>query len=142
VNSRCFSAEGPNPRILVADDDDFLRRFLLTGLRAAGFDVVAVADGSEALGLLREQGPFDVLLLDEDMPGLSGRAVLKTLRAQHETLPAVLFSGNLTLSHAEQAALGVSAVVHKPCGLALLVEALCQALTSRTPAPHATARCA
>jgi two-component system, OmpR family, response regulator len=141
VRPSCFTVEAPNPRILVADDDDLLRRFLLTGLRAAGFDVVAAADGSEALGLFREQGPFDVLLLDEEMPKLSGRAVLQRLRTEQETLPAVLFSGNLWLTEAEQYALGVSALVRKPCGLAELVEALCQALASPAPV-HVAAQCA
>jgi CheY-like chemotaxis protein len=138
----CFTVEAPSPRILVADDDDLLRRFLLTGLRAAGFDVVAAVDGSEALGLFRDRGPFDVLLLDEEMPKLSGRAVLRHLRSEGETLPAVLFSGSLTLTDAEQEALGVRAVVRKPCGLAELVEALCQALAARAFAYQAAAHCA
>jgi len=141
VRPSCFTTEAPSPRILVADDDDLLRRFLLTGLRAAGFDVVAAADGSEALGLFREQGPFDVLLLDEEMPELSGRAVLRRLRIEQETLPAVLFSGDLMLTEAEQDALGVSALVRKPCGLAALVEALCQALASPSAA-HVASQCA
>jgi CheY-like chemotaxis protein len=126
-----FSMEAPSPRILVADDDDLLRRYLLTGLRAAGFDVVVAADGNEALGLYRQLGPFDLLLLDEEMPNLSGRDVLRILRAQGDGLPAVLFSGELALSAAEQDALGIGPVVHKPCGLSALVEALCEALASR-----------
>jgi two-component system OmpR family response regulator len=142
VRPSCFTVGAPRPRVLVADDDDLLRRFLVTGLRAAGFDVVAAADGSEALGLFRGQGPFDVLLLDEEMPQASGRAVLKKLRSEGETLPVVLFSGSLTLTDAEQHALNVGPVVHKPCGLAGLVEALCQALAAGAPAQRATAHCA
>jgi CheY-like chemotaxis protein len=126
----CFASEAPSPRILVADDDDLLRRFLLTGLRAAGFDVVAAADGSEALDLFHQWGPFDLVLLDEEMPRLSGREVLRRLRSEGETLPALLFSGSLALSDAEQALLGVGPVVQKPCGLEALVEALCEALAS------------
>lgn len=142
VRPSCFTAGAPRPRVLVADDDDLLRSFLVTGLRAAGFDVVAAANGSEALGLFRGQGPFDLLLLDEEMPQASGRAVLRKLRAEGETQPAVLFSGSLTLTDAEQHALGVGPVVHKPCGLAALVEALCQALAAGAPAQRATAHCA
>jgi two-component system KDP operon response regulator KdpE len=138
-----FSMEAPSPRVLVADDDDLLRRYLLTGLRAAGFDVVVAADGSEALGLYRQQGPFDLLLLDEEMPRLSGRDVLRILRAHGDTLPAVLFSGALALSDAELDALGVGPVVPKPCGLSTLVEALCKALASgRQHQAPAAARCA
>jgi CheY-like chemotaxis protein len=138
----CFAVEAPSPRVLVADDDDLLRRFLLTGLRAAGFDVVVAADGNEALGLFRTWGPFDLLLLDEEMPHLSGREVIRRLRAEGETLPALLFSGSLSLSDAEQARLGIGPVVQKPCGLATLVEALCEALASSAQAHRAAERCA
>jgi CheY-like chemotaxis protein len=138
----CFSTGAPNPRVLVADDDDLLRRFLVTGLRAAGFDVVAAADGSEALGLFHEQGPFDLVLLDEEMPKRSGCSVLRNLRSEGETMPALLFSGSLTLTALEQEALGVGPVVQKPCGLTVLVEALCQALASQARVQHATAQCA
>ncbi len=138
----CFASEAPRPRILVADDDDLLRRFLLTGLRAAGFDVVAAADGSEALGLFHQWGPFDLVLLDEEMPRLSGREVLRTLRAEGATLPALLFSGSLMLSDAERELLGVGPVVQKPCGLETLVEALCEALATSAYPQRATSRCA
>jgi CheY-like chemotaxis protein len=121
-----FSEDGP--RLLVAEDDDQLRSFLAAGLHAAGFAVVAAADGAEALRLYETAGPFDALLLDDDMPRATGREVLRRLRSRGDLLPALLFSGELTLSESEQAALHVGPVVRKPCGLVALVEELCRVL--------------
>jgi CheY-like chemotaxis protein len=138
----CFASGAPSPRILVADDDPLLRRFLVTALQAAGFDVVAAQDGIEALSFFRAHGPFDVVLLDEEMPRLSGSQAVRALRTAGETLPVVLFSGHLTLSAAEQQALGVGSVVQKPCGIEVLVEALCHALAAGAAPRSQTAQCA
>ncbi len=130
---------GASPRLLVAEDDDLLRRFLLNGLRVAGFAVVAAADGAEALRLYASQGPFDALLLDDEMPEASGRDVLRTLRSHGDHLPALLFSGSLSLTDEEQAALEVGPVIRKPCGLSALIEALHGALV-RASAPDSAER--
>jgi CheY-like chemotaxis protein len=132
----CFAPGHNLPRILIAEDDALLRRFLIQGLSAAGFAVVAAADGDEALRRFDAEGPFDALLLDEEMPLVTGRDVLRRLRSQGEGLPALMFSGNLTMSQKEQAALGVEAVVRKPCGLASLVETLCHALAGAADRTH------
>jgi CheY-like chemotaxis protein len=60
-------------RVLLAEDDPQLREILLDGLQDEGFSVVAAEDGVRALDLFLSQGPFDVVLLDEEMPGLTGR---------------------------------------------------------------------
>jgi CheY-like chemotaxis protein len=132
----CYAPESSLPRVLVAEDDDLLRRFLVQGLGAAGFAVVEAADGSEALRLFDEQGPFDALLLDEEMPFSTGRDVLRRIRSQGEDLPALMFSGTLSMTESEQMALGVGAVVRKPCGLADLVETLCHALALHLVTEH------
>jgi two-component system KDP operon response regulator KdpE len=116
------------PRLLIAEDDPQLRGFLATELAAAGFAVVAAADGAEALRLYQTQGPFDALLLDEEMPHVTGREILRRLRSRRDFLPALLFSGSLALTDKEQAELRVGPVVRKPCGLVALVEALCHTL--------------
>jgi CheY-like chemotaxis protein len=115
-------------RILVAEDEAPLREILVEGLRDEGFEAVAAADGQEALDLHRGQGPFDALLLDEEMPRLTGRGVLSRLRAAGDLVPAILFSGNLELSHDECARLGVGPVLRKPVSLGDLVAALRRAL--------------
>ena len=58
-------------RILLAEDDDDMRRFLERALARAGYDVTAVADGEAAYARLREE-PFSLLLTDIVMPQMNG----------------------------------------------------------------------
>ena len=84
-------------RILIVDDEAAVRLTLDMLLRRRGYLVTVASNGDEALTLI-EQQPFDLLLLDYKMPGLSGLDV--ALRA-HELLPkaAVLFlTGSSTIA--------------------------------------------
>lgn len=67
-------------RILVVDDDDDIRALLVQQLRRDGHDAVAAGGGDEALRLLR-QSDFDLVLLDLNLPGMSGEEVLKRIVA-------------------------------------------------------------
>ncbi|MBX5481706.1 MAG: response regulator [Myxococcaceae bacterium] len=71
----------PNPashRILIVDDDPDWRSALRLMLDDLGYDSVEAASGEEAL-LLLEQEPFRIVLLDMNMPGLSGYDVIARL---------------------------------------------------------------
>jgi two-component system cell cycle response regulator CpdR len=61
----------PLQRILLAEDDDSMRRFLETALQKAGYQVVAFANGKEAHTRLLEE-PFTLLLTDIVMPEMDG----------------------------------------------------------------------
>lgn len=71
-------------RILLVEDDKFLRRACEASLRMRGFTVVTAADGEEALRLARDEMP-DLVLLDLLMPKMTGIEVLRTLRAEEAT---------------------------------------------------------
>ena len=71
-------------RILLAEDDRFLRKAAETMLKRAGFTVIPAADGEEALRLAREHVP-DLMLLDLIMPKMQGFDVLKELKGAPET---------------------------------------------------------
>lgn len=71
-------------RILIVDDDTYIRDLYQEVLASEGFEVVAAKDGEEGLKNLLEGG-FDVILLDIMMPRLDGIGVLTTLK---ETQPA------------------------------------------------------
>ena len=115
-------------RILVAEDEAPLLEILLEGLRDDGFDVVGAEDGAQALHLFRTAGPFDLLLVDEEMPRLTGRRLIQTLRAEGQRIPAVLFSGNLDLTAEEQVRLGVGPPLRKPLSLGELARAIREAI--------------
>jgi len=117
-------------RVLLAEDEALLREILVEGLIDEGFEVEAAADGMEALLIFRAKGPFDALLLDEEMPGLTGRMLLRLLRGEGNWVAAVLFSGNLVLEPDEQAELGVGPVLRKPVSLRELCAALREAIAA------------
>jgi len=80
------------PRVLIADDNPDLRRYLTT-LLDAQFDVQAVGDGNTALRIIRERQP-DLLISDVMMPGRDGYQLLEAVRSSPETqdLPVILLS--------------------------------------------------
>ena len=71
--------------ILIAEDMALVRESIAAALRHAGHDVLCASNGVEALGILRGQVP-DLLLLDINMPEMSGIDLLKKIRAS-ESLP-------------------------------------------------------
>jgi len=83
------------PRILLVEDDRFLRRACETALRQRGFTVTSAVDGEEALRAI-ETSPPDLVLLDLLMPKVTGLEVLRTLRARPETeaLPVLILSNS------------------------------------------------
>ncbi|MFZ1993164.1 MAG: ATP-binding protein, partial [Solirubrobacteraceae bacterium] len=85
------TAEG-RPRVLIADDNPDLRRYLTT-LLSGQFDVEEVSDGDAALRVIAERRP-DLLISDVMMPGRDGYEVLEAVRSSPETkdLPIILLS--------------------------------------------------
>ena len=78
-------------RVLLADDDDNVRRFFVRALTRAGFDVVEAHDGPDCMTRIAEAVP-SVVVLDNRMPGMSGLDVLQELRRDPltRTLPVIL----------------------------------------------------
>ena len=126
-------------RVLIADDDAASRRFLLDAVRALGADTTDCADGSEALGVARNE-VFDLLLLDCRMPGAGACEILATLRkdAFAASRDAVAIATTAELDTAQRALLlaeGFSDVLAKPCRIDDLrrVVALAPAYLNRLP---------
>lgn len=81
-------------RILLADDDDSLRAITSVWLAHSGYDVVEAADGSRAVSKFCEDpDAIDCVLLDLNMPKLSGNEVHRELKAVREDVPIILMSG-------------------------------------------------
>jgi CheY-like chemotaxis protein len=80
-------------RVLLAEDDRFLRRAAEARLRQHGLEVLTAADGEEALRLARAE-PLDLILLDVIMPKLQGFEVLKALKQDEATwrIPVIVLS--------------------------------------------------
>ena len=119
------------PKVLIADDNPQVRRSWSINLSARGYDVVEASDGLECLSLIEEESP-DVILLDLNMPLLSGWDVLDTLKAGGvvvTTGPVIVVSG-LAGAEIESRArqLGAVGVLFKPFGVDQLLVAVEQAV--------------
>src|SRR5882672_8735601 len=104
------------PRVLVVDDDARVRHFLTTALGAAGFAVTATAAGKEGLRLAGARP--DLIVLDVELPDLSGREVCRRLKASEDTatIPVLMLSGVFTAAVDRSEALedGSDAYLTKP----------------------------
>ncbi len=80
-------------RILVVEDEDVIRDFVVINLQRAGYDVVDVSNGEAALEVFEaENGDFDVVLLDVMMPGIDGFTVCKRLRQKSTTIGIIMLT--------------------------------------------------
>ena len=71
-------------KVLVVEDDDDIRELVITLLRRAGYDAVAESSGEAGLTAAHLQAP-DLVILDWNMPGLTGVQVCRALRADPRT---------------------------------------------------------
>ena len=109
-----LSAERPHTRLLVVDDEDFVRELLSEILEGEHCDVYLAASGSEALSMFRDM-EFDAVFTDVGMPGMSGWELAREIRQINASIPIAVITGwgEAVGSH-EQKAAGVNWVVPKP----------------------------
>lgn len=80
-------------KILVCEDEDVIRDFVVINLQRSGYDVVDVKNGEDALeAFYSNPRIFDIALLDIMMPGLDGFAVCKKMRQQSATMGIIMLS--------------------------------------------------
>jgi DNA-binding NtrC family response regulator len=122
-------------RILLAEDDDNVREFVLRALRHAGHDVVEASDGGLASEIIAdEEGRFDLLLSDIKMPVMDGIALALGVAADHPDLTIVLMTG---FADQRERAHGLDQLIYdvipKPFTLQALMSKVDDALAGRPP---------
>ena len=80
-------------RVLAVEDDPEFREFLNFHLSTQGLEVAVAAGGEEALAALETMAP-DILVVDVNMPGMSGEELAQAARDRHPGLRVVSFSGS------------------------------------------------
>jgi len=129
------------PVILIVDDYEDAVDVWQLYLRAVGFDVLTAADGPTALALATGERRPDLIVLDIELPGMSGVDVAIELRAGSSTreIPMIAVTG---YSHVTQMDLarksGFDAVVTKPCEPAVLLSIMRRLLSQKPSVPGAT----
>lgn len=105
------------PTVLLVDDEERFRQNLKKMLTAHGLTVTAVGSGEEALAALANQ-PYDVMLLDMRMPGLSGLETLAALKQDYPETEVIVLTGHASVdTAAEIIRLGGFEFLLKPCPL-------------------------
>lgn len=89
-------------RILVVDDDESLRRVTQVQLEQSGFETKTAADGKEALAEL-QKAPFQLVVTDLKMPGMSGLELLRRIRADYPEVIVVVITAYGTVESAVEA---------------------------------------
>ncbi|MCX6956099.1 MAG: PAS domain S-box protein [Verrucomicrobia bacterium] len=133
----------PGRRVLVVDDNETNRRILIGQLSHWGMEVEAVADAAGALARLRDakSGPWHLVLLDWQMPGMSGLALAAEIQADAALarVPLVMLSSAGPVSDAGPAApAGLAAFLTKPVTAQQLSRCLTRVLAGAgqpSPAP-------
>ena len=118
-------------RILIAEDEDTLRRFVARALAMDGHDIVEAADGAEALEHI-EAEPFDLLLSDIRMPVMDGIALATATADLTPAMPILLMTGYAEQrERAEPLMRIVVDVVAKPFTLPQIRQAVADALMAK-----------
>ena len=121
------------PRVLIADDEDSMRTLVARAVAMDGHQTATAQDGAEALEILtREDGGFDLLLTDIQMPVMDGIALALTAARDFPDLTILLMTG---FADQRERAHGLNAIVHdvitKPFSVADIRTAVADALAER-----------
>lgn len=80
-------------KILVAEDEDAIREFVVINLKRSGYNVFDVANGTDAMEVYEKSGgEFDIAVLDVMMPGMDGISVCRELRKRNSNLGIILLT--------------------------------------------------
>ncbi len=109
----------PNIRVLVVDDSDTMRIIIISALKKLGLTKIKEAfNGKKALAILEEDdGNFDLIISDWNMPGMQGIDLLREIRSHEEykDLHFLMVTAEKTMTHVVQAVkMGVSDFLPKP----------------------------
>ena len=120
-------------RILIVDDEDSMRALVARAIAMDGHETFTAQDGAEALDLLtREQGAFDLLLTDIQMPVMDGIALALAAARDFPQTTILLMTG---FADQRERASNLSAIAHdvitKPFSVADIRTAVADALASR-----------
>jgi CheY-like chemotaxis protein len=83
----------PAPAVLVVDDEPAVRSLVRRMLESAGYSVHEAGDGLQAIAVLSETGPFDLVVTDLRMPNVDGWSLATYLVNQTPRIPVVIISG-------------------------------------------------
>ena len=122
----------PRGRVLVVEDEAYVRESLVAVLRARGFDAEPAASAAEAVAVVAK-APVDLVLSDLRMPGADGLELLRRLQSASPEIPVIILTGHGNVASAvECLKAGASDYVLKPADPEALEVAVQRALDARS----------
>jgi CheY-like chemotaxis protein len=121
-------------RVLLVDDDELVLQMTAEWLEYSGYIVRTATNGTDALALLDEGAPVDVLVTDLSMPGISGIVTIREAHQRRPGLPAMLLTGHAEDSAAAAETAGSFVLLRKPIRGAMLIEEIEAAITKQEAA--------
>jgi DNA-binding NtrC family response regulator len=112
--------------VLIADDEADIREILCDAVREAGFTVIAVGDGLQAIGILASVH-VDLLITDIQMPGFDGIQLTAQAKMMRPDLSIIYMTG---YAHLDNLA-GEATILHKPFLPSRLIEIIRQDVVRR-----------
>jgi CheY-like chemotaxis protein len=123
---------GQIPRVLLVDDQKAIRTALQRILTKAGFEVVPVASGEEAVRVIEQEKRFDAILTDLEMPTMHGTKLIPLLRSLAPNIAIIVLTGHRdSQCTADLFEDGVKACLDKPVGGDVLVATVRSAIADQ-----------
>lgn len=117
-------------KILICEDEDAIRDFVVINLQRSGYDVAAASSGEEGLEMFEKNGGYDVVLLDIMMGGIDGFTVCKKIRELNSTVGVIMLTAKTQeMDKVRGLMLGADDYVTKPFSpseLVARVDAVCR----------------
>lgn len=113
-------------KLLLIDDEEFIRKAISRVLMPPDFQVIAIGDGSEGYEKILEkagsESQFDLIITDISLPGLSGVEMIKKIQAEGIEIPTLIMTGNSSgKAQKELAHVKKIGFISKPFGNELLL---------------------
>ena len=120
------------PAILIIEDNRLVLRTVKETLELEGWCVCCCEDGRQALSLIESGGRYDLIITDNDLPGMSGLDIIRHVRLldRHRNTPIIMLSASPYEAEARRA--GADAFLKKPEGISVLVGTAAQLLKTDT----------
>ena len=112
-----MTSNDPIIHVLLVDDDNSFREILTDELRRSGFDVTPAHDAESALQEVEDRA-FEVAIVDLNLPGMGGEALIREFRDRSLTTELIVLTGHATVENAVQTMKdGAYDFLSKPCNL-------------------------
>jgi len=119
-------------RVLIVDDEENIREMTRLALETAGYEVGEAGSGLEAFAIIGSDESWDVVLLDQKMPGMVGTEILRRLKVMLPAARVIMMTAYASIDLAVEAMkLGATDFVRKPMTPEILRNALAVALTKQ-----------